>query len=154
MKEPKFSEALKTMQIIHWTVTLAPVAFSLVILTLGAAGDAPALKDTFLYISLIMLLVAVPISSLIFKIYLKKNGPKNKESVRELFGPYQTAHLLRLSILEITGFFALMGAFTTGYLPLLGIVLVSTAVMISHTPTAFKISQIFGVNINDLDAAD
>ena len=151
MEEPKFSEALKTMQIIHWTVTLVPVVFSLVILTLGPVGDAPALKDTFLYGSLIMLVVAVPTSSLIFKTYLKKNGPKNKNTVRGLFGPYQTAHLLRLSILEITGFFAVMGAFTTGYLPLLGIVLVSTAVMIGNTPTALKISEVFDVNINDFD---
>ena len=90
----------------------------------------------------------------IFKIYLKNNKPKNLNSVKELFASYQTAHLLRLSVLEIAGFFAVISAFMTGYLPILGVILVTTAVMVSLTPSEFKISETFGVNLNELDSGE
>ncbi len=153
MNEAKLSSAMKVMKTIHWTITLMPVLFSLVVLYFnyaGSVGESPELKNVFLYVAVIMLAIAIPVSSIIFKTYLKNNRPQNPNSANQLMGVYQTGHLIRLSVLEVAGLFAVVSAFKTGYMPMLGLTAVSTAIMISLTPSEYKLSEAFGVNIQEM----
>lgn len=157
MSNIKISEALQLMRTIHWTITLVPVLFSLVDLYLyysGGIGSDANLQNIFLYSSLAILIAAILGSGHIFKLYLKNNGPAEPTSAQAVIPAFQTAHLVRLSVLEMAGLFAAVGTFITGYLPILGVVAMSTVVMVSLAPTPFKVAEAFGLDPSEFEVPE
>lgn len=134
---------LKTLTVIHWAIVAIPVVFSGVVYFLISSTHEVMFMDTanpLTYVPIAMLVLAIPISSFVFKNFLNQNVKKDAELFIKL-GSYQAAHLVRVAVLEAAALMAVVSCFvtyTTINFITFGIALVF---MIMAAPSAFKITE-------------
>ena len=145
MTAQQTSQAIRTLQIVHLSVTVMPFLFGAVVFIMnqrGYAPQSPELAGTFLYISAGLLLLALPVSSWFFKSYLKRNVKDAGQTSKGMIGAYQTAHLIRISMFEIPGFMAAYSAYLTGDMRILSVTVLSVIQLGSLFPSRIKIEQV------------
>ncbi len=138
------SKALTTLKIIHWSITASPIAFAVISFYLISAEGMPALYDSanpITFIPIGLTLILVPMSSFLFKKTLATNLNGKTELAQKL-SSFQTAHLMKIAILEAAALLALVVCFVTrttlNYFTF-GIPLL---LLLLSAPSAFKITEL------------
>jgi hypothetical protein len=136
-------QALKVLKTIHWSITLVPLLLAAIVFYMNSGSVISEMNDIYLYAALLILAIAVPLSSFTFKTYLRKMNLSSTSPAKEIIPAYQTAHLLRLVIIEIAGFFGIIGSYVSGSNLILGVTAVAIMFMASLTPSYMGIAETF-----------
>ncbi len=133
-------EALKTIQLVHFALMAGIVLFTAVILFLYFDGVLAAKNDGIIqYIPALFFFAVLPSSSMVYKQALKNvDAQANLQSKMKLF---QTAHIVRMAILEGSALFAAAVSFVTGSLYQLIIVGLVIAVFASKIPSIMMLES-------------
>lgn len=99
------------------------------------------MAPVFLYVPGILLIIAFPTSSFIFKKYIRNSLASNETDLRGKIALYQTANLIRMAFFEVAGMFALVSAFLTGNNYLLIVVAIVVTMYLILLPSPSKIAM-------------
>lgn len=135
--------ALKTLKIIHFAIMGGPLLFATFTVFNLLSSDETQLIDTtnpLSYFPLLMAIVVIPVSNYMFSSTLKK-GLEGQTELGMKLGSFQTAHIIKMALLEGCTLFALVGSFTTYTVANFGVFVVMFALMILSTPSAFKLVE-------------
>ena len=117
---------LATMRTIHFSLTVPLMLFSAFIVyrhLTEPGGELTGVPVPLTYAPAVLLLIAFPLSSFLFRNHLGKSRSTNQH-LRSKIETFQTANLIRMSIFETAGFFAVIGAYLTGNIYLLVVVVI------------------------------
>jgi len=144
MGNPDYSKSLSTVKMLHWSLVLMLVGFGVVVFLLNISeptGEVTDDNNILLYVPAIVLVIAIPTSMIVFKKHIKENMPKKPTKLSDKLGLYQTGHLIRMAILEVAGFFAVVISLITGTLLNLAVLLIAILFMVMLTPSLLKITE-------------
>ncbi len=135
--------ALRILKTIHWSITLLPLLFAAIVFYMNSNAVGGEVNEAFLYSSIIVMALAIPGSSFLFKSYLRKMNLNSSSASEEVFQAFQTAHLLRLLVIETAGFFGIVCAYITGSNLILGVTVFAVVFMASMVPSYLGIADTF-----------
>lgn len=153
-----FRQLLQTLNIMHWTITITPVIFGGVVLFVLNEPTNPWEFETdnpMFYLPWIYFIVAIPLSKFMFNTVLKSNAPSKSMSLKSRLGAYQTAHLVRLAVLETAAIMAVVISLVTETLISFPVLLLALIMMFSQFPSKGKIVETLELSeaeIAELDA--
>ena len=117
MEENKvtFKSKISVIRMIHLTLAITLIAFAVVTLwsnSTNPTGELTEENQILLYIPGILLIVAFPISSILFKQQVNQ-GIKDGITLDKKIAVFQTSHLIRMALFQSAGLFAIVVCFLT-----------------------------------------
>ncbi|MCV9387864.1 hypothetical protein [Reichenbachiella ulvae] len=148
------AKALKVLKILHWGLMSGPIFFSIFAIAMITSSDQSQLIDTenilsFLPISFAVMLI--PGSYFLFSTGLKERVDKESELSAKI-AAYQTAHIIRMAVLEGTALFAIVGAFVSNTYANFTALFFVLLVMVLVTPSPFKLMESLQLSRSELEA--
>jgi hypothetical protein len=142
MERPNLA-SLKAISIIHWAITFVPLIFGGVVLYINLTDPIGELSDEnkiLMYLPGGFMIIAFPASHVVYKNYLKDKIGGTIE-LRSKLGLFQTAHLIRIAMMEAVALFAAVTCLVTGNLLNLGIFCIALIMLVLVAPTPFKVAE-------------
>ncbi|MEP2773260.1 MAG: hypothetical protein ABJH05_14005 [Fulvivirga sp.] len=140
---------IQIINIIHGALIVFPVAFAGVTVYINETAPMASENMSFLsYVAIGVLIIAFPLSSILFKSTIRNSSVGQKELSQKI-AAYQTAHLIRMAAFEGCGFIAGIAVLQTGNYYNLGVLAVVLAMFIVHRPTPTKIAIDLELNMDE-----
>jgi len=141
MESSQLKPVLATIKIIHWAITIMPLVFGGVVVFINSTNPIASAEEAnaiFMYLPVLIAIVAIPASGIIYKLQLKSITAEM--DLKKKILAFQTAHIVRVSFLEAAGIAAAVFSLVTGTYINLGIVAVIFVLMALQSPTPYKIA--------------
>lgn len=151
-----FKPRIRAIQLIHGSLAFVMVVFGGVVLWINSTeptGELTSDNQFFLFIPGMLLLIAFPLSSIVFKSGLRQ-GLKAEVPLENRLNVFQSVHLVRMALFETAGMVAAVVCFVTGNnynLGILAIVLIMFALL---TPSAARIALDLNLSRQEKDQLD
>lgn len=146
--------AMKTMRIIHIAMAALPTLFGIVVAALnltdpnqseaGFPTDFQPGIEILLYVPAIVLVLALPMSTFLFKQNIKSNLGE-EPTLRSKLAAFQSAHLVRMAFIEMAGLLAVVVCFITGNLYNLAVLLTVLLIFLNKMPSVYSIKTELGL---------
>lgn len=146
---------LKTLKTIHWSLVAGLSLFAaVVIFQLGGNDESKFVDDEIIMIFIpgIMAIFLIPAAQFLFKRQL--SALREKKTLSEKLIGYQSAHIIKVGMLEAVGLTALvisLVTFTTINIYVFVIVLIFMA---GSAPTAFRLGDKLGLSREEVETLE
>ncbi len=151
MKEqkPNYSAMMQTLNIIHGALIMFPVIFAGVAVFINETNSmASEGLEILSYVAVGILIIAFPLSAFIFKSNIKNNVFEHS-TLSQKIAAFQTAHLIRMSLFEVSGLFAAVATLQNGNYYNLIVLLVVIAMFFFLRPTPARIALDLGLSTSE-----
>ncbi len=134
------SAILKTLKTIHWSLVAGLSLFAAVVaFQLGTNPETTFFtpENPLVFIPVFSGIFLIPVSLVLFN--RQMDQAKNKKELQDKLAGFQTAHIVKMAMLEGVGLFSLVACFvtfTTANFFLFALVII---LMAGSAPTAFKL---------------
>lgn len=135
--------SLKVISVIHWAITFVPLIFGGIVVYINLTdpiGELTEENKIFMYLPGALMIIAFPASQVVYKNYLKDKIGGTMELPSKL-GLFQTAHLIRIAMIEAVALFSAVTCLVTGTLLNLGIFCIALIMLVLMAPTPFKVAE-------------
>lgn len=142
LDKPSFKQQLLLLRIIHFALMGGLTIFGVVVYWLNSndpVGNADAMNEAVVYLPGLLFLAALPLSFILFKQQVKPLQTEERDLRSKLAG-YQTAHIVRLALLEGAGLFAAVISMQLANVYLLGVLAAVLVTFLFLLPTPYRIS--------------
>jgi hypothetical protein len=145
--------ALKAFKIIHLALMSIPIFFGFVVsyLVLVEQMGDPAGVEFLLYLPSIFLIIAFPLSNILYKNMLN-TSLKQDDPFRKRMGVLQGAHLIRMSLFEMSALFAGVACLITGSIHNLAVIGVVILIFLKHMPSGIYLETEIGLRPEEKSA--
>ncbi len=139
-------QALRTIQVIHSSLMAGLILFGAVVVFLLTSGSQQVNEglDMMVYIPPVLFVMAYFAANTLFNTFIKKAREGNLE-LQQKFAPYQTAHIIRLALMEGTGLFATVVTMITGVYYVMIVLLLVLLFFASKFPTVLRMEEEMGL---------
>ncbi len=142
-EKPNYKAMLSLMRTIHLALTVPLILFSAFIIYTNLTDPIGEVNNKTIYLLYapgILLIIAFPMSSFLFKKFIR-DGNVSAKDLRQKIGIFQTANLIRMVTFEAAGLLSVVGALQTGNSYLLVIVAIVLFMFYLLLPTPSKMSM-------------
>ena len=148
-KQPNYPAMLQVINIIHGALLFFPLVFAGVAVYINETSPMASDDLSFLsYASIGLLIVAFPVSAILFKSTVK-NSQIEQKALPQKIATFQTAHLIRMAMFESAGLFAAVATLQTGNYYNLGVLLIVLIMFFFLRPTPAKIAMDLGLSTDE-----
>lgn len=148
-KNPNYPAMIQIINIIHGALIVFPLAFAGVAVYINETAPMASENMSFLsYVAIGLLIIAFPLSSILFKSNIRNSSATQKKLPRKI-AAYQTAHLIRMAVFEGCGLVAAVAVLQTGNYYNLGVLAVVLVMFFVLRPTPSKIALDLGLSSDE-----
>ncbi len=139
---------------IHWSLLVMPAFFGVFVYLVNSEKESAwTWNGSYLlsYLPAVLLLVILPVSLVVFRLVLKDNMPKRNPDLSKKIRAFQTAHLVRISMIEMVALSGAVVSLVTGSQINLIVVLLALVIMALLAPTPSRLEGLLELNTEERD---
>ncbi|XOV93921.1 MAG: hypothetical protein ACFHWX_04275 [Bacteroidota bacterium] len=152
MEDQNASSAFKIIKTIHWALVAGISLFaSVVAFLLGTNTETTFIRSEEVIVFMPVFLAIFMLPTAVMLSNRQMNVLKEKSDLGQKIAGFQTAHIVKMAMLEGVGLFAIVVCFityTTINFFVFGLVII---LMAGSAPTAFKLSEKLGLSRDELE---
>lgn len=137
------AKAMRVLKVLHWGLMGGPIIFSVVatvVITSTGQAQLINLEEMLSFLPIGFGVVMIPASFLLFGSNLKERVDKDSQLSYKI-AAYQTAHIIRMAMLEGVALFAIVGAFVTSTYANFVVLFFALLAMVLVSPSTYKLME-------------